>query len=406
MNPAVRDRVILLALWMVNLAAGVQFLVVAPILPRVAEQLEVPEPLLGLLISSYAIAFGVTALLAGPVSDRFGRRVILLGGTLGMALALFAHGLAHSFEALLLARAAAGVSGGILSGSTVAFVGDWFPYERRGWANGILGSAFAAGQMLGVPAGAVLAEWSFALPFLVFGGLAALAFLLILRFVPQPDVELAESLSLSRAVRAYASLLAGSWTRAAIGAYVLMFSGVSLFVTYLPAWLEHRFDVGGREVATLFMVGGVSNLIAGPIAGSLSDRIGRKIPVILGAGGAGLIMMAMPWVVTAFWHAYVYFFVVMVFVAMRVSPLQSLVSSLVEPARRGSLMNLSFAFGQLGFAGGSALAGAMFTGPWGFAGNALAGGAMALAMAAVVGAFLPELTTEVAAGPQPARTVQ
>lgn len=382
--------VTLSALWALNFATAVQFLVIAPILPRIQEQLVVPDPWLGTLITAYATAFGVFALIAGPVSDRIGRRAILVWGSAALTLALAAHGLATSFASLLLVRALAGMASGVLSGATVSYVGDAFPYHLRGWANGWLASAFAAGQILGVPLGTILAETGYRTPFLVFAALGFVAWLLILRFVEAPDVELASELSIGSAVRAYRDLLAMPAPRAAVGAYVSMFLGVAVFVTFLPTWLEATFDVSGPQVATLFMVGGLSNLFTGPLAGRLSDRIGRKPLVVVGSVCSGLLMVATPWLVTAWWRAYVLFFLVMIFVALRVSPQQSLVSSLVPARQRGSLMSLCFATGQVGFALGGMLAGLAYGTHWGFFANGALGGAAAVTMATIVALFLPE----------------
>jgi predicted MFS family arabinose efflux permease len=78
----------------------------------------------------------------------------------------------------------------MLSGAAVAFVGDYFPYERRGWANGWVMSGIAFGQILGIPLGTILADalgfrWAF-LMFAITMGLAAIFIWLV---VPQPEVR-------------------------------------------------------------------------------------------------------------------------------------------------------------------------------------------------------------------------
>ena len=128
---------ILLALWLMVFSASSQVIVVAPILPRIGEELGVPLQLQGLLITAYAVFVGLSALITGPVSDRIGRRRILLYGSSTLSVALLLHTFAFDFMSLLLFRALAGIGGGMLSGGAVAFVGDYFPYERRvcskGW---------------------------------------------------------------------------------------------------------------------------------------------------------------------------------------------------------------------------------------------------------------------------------
>src|SRR5688572_25592633 len=129
-------RTVLFALWLMVFSSGTQVMLIAPIFPRVREQLGIPDGALGTLIAVDAVMLGIVALVAGPISDRIGRRRILLIGCGVLAAALALHALAFDYISLLIVRALAGAAGGILSGAAVAYVGDYFPYRRRGWANG------------------------------------------------------------------------------------------------------------------------------------------------------------------------------------------------------------------------------------------------------------------------------
>ncbi|MFK7928365.1 MAG: MFS transporter, partial [Myxococcota bacterium] len=79
---------ILMALWSLVFASSAQFLIVTPLLPEIRDQFGVAEGWLGLLITLYAVGVGVFSLIAGPVSDRFGRRIVLVVGSIGMTIAL------------------------------------------------------------------------------------------------------------------------------------------------------------------------------------------------------------------------------------------------------------------------------------------------------------------------------
>lgn len=388
-TPPPRPWLILASLWALNFASSAQFLVVTPLLPEIRDQLGVAEDLLGLLITAYAIGVGVFSLISGPVSDRYGRRAVILTGAIGMTVALLLHGFAVSFELLLVVRLLAGACAGLLAGTIIAYVGDAFPFSQRGRANGILVSGFAAGQILGIPAGAIMGEIGYRIPFVAFGVFAGIAALLVALFLVQPDVERSEELSLVSAVRAYTRLLTRGATLTSAVAFSLMFLAVSLFITYLPTWLADTYDASATQVSTLFMVGGVANALVAPFAGALSDRIGRKVLVVSGSAVMALLMMATPWLMLDFWVAYPLFFIVMVFVALRISPMQALVTSLVPPRSRGSLLSLDFAVGQVGFGLGSLIAGPLYT-RVGFEATALAAGTFGVLMAIVVLVFLPE----------------
>jgi MFS family permease len=147
-------------------------------------------------------------------------------------------------------------------------------------------------------------------------------------------------------------------------------------------WIERRFEVDERGIALLFGVGGLANAVMGMLAGRLSDRIGRKGLVIFASAGMGLAMMATPFM-PSYAAILVLFLLTMAMVGIRISPFNAWVTGLVSPARRGSLMAMFLATGQVGFAIGSAIAGPVF-GSVGFVGCASIGMTGALVTAGLL----------------------
>jgi len=371
-------------------SASSQLIIMVPILPEIEATLGVNEFWRGMLLTSYAVALGISALITGPASDRVGRRNILLGGTVLMSITLVFHTVAADYELLIIMRILAGIGGGMLSGGSVAYVGDYFPYERRGWANGWIMSGTAFGQVAGVPIGKILAtDFGYRWPFLLFAITMALAAFMIWRYVPQPDTELDRGrLTPSRVTRKYLDVLDGP-VIAAVGSYTLMFAGFGLFTTFLPSWLESTVGLTGYEVALLFAIGGVANIIAAPSAGRLSDEIGRKPLVVWASVALGLIMLIAPYTIDGFWMAAILFFLAMASVGIRIGPLQSLLTALVPDDRRGLLMGLAMSVGQAGFGVGSFLAGIGY-GQLGYVSNTISGAFAMLFMAVLVQRGLPE----------------
>lgn len=384
-------HLVVFALWLLVFSASSQIMIISPILPRIGEELGIAEALLGTLVSAYSLMVGVFAVISGPISDKIGRRRILLLGTGIMTVALVLHGFIIGYYTFLAVRVVAGIAGGVLSGAAVSYVGDYFPYNRRGWATGWIMSGAAFGQIFGIPLGVVLAgEYGFRSPFYIFAFTMALTFLLIYFRIPQPDVKLSEgTLTLGRAVRDYATMLRRPEVAAAAFAFHLMFLGVSLFVVYMPTWLEQDLGATANGIALLFLVGGVANVLAGPQAGKLSDRIGRKGLVLLSCVGLSITMSTVTFVIQEFWIAYPFFFVTMVLVAMRISPFSALLTALVTDERRGSLMSLTVALGQVGFAFGAAIAGWLYA-ELGYISNSILGAVSVLGMGLVVWFFVPE----------------
>lgn len=382
---------IIFSLWLLVFAASSQVMIISPILPKIGLELQTSESLLGYLVTVYATMIGVFAIIMGPLSDKIGRRKILLIGSSGMTIALLLHGLADSFTSLLILRAFAGMAGGVLSGSAVSYVGDYFPYEKRGWANGWIMSGIAMGQILGIPLGTFLAEfYGFKFPFVLFGGIMSLTTILIFFKLPQPDVELQLSkITLGSTFKKYGTLLKQTDIKAVATSYLLMFLSLSIFLIYLPAWLSKEFGVSLTEIGWLFFAGGIVNAITGPNAGKLSDSIGRKNMIIFSCVGLAIIMALSTVIISSFWIAYLVFPIAMLLIAMRISPFQALSTELVDSSNRGSLMSLLVAIGNIGSGLAGVLAGPLFE-KYGFASNSILGAFTIVITALIVWKYVPE----------------
>ncbi|MEQ9310476.1 MAG: MFS transporter [Balneolaceae bacterium] len=382
---------IIFSLWLLVFAASSQVMIISPILPKIGVELNTSESLLGYLVTVYASMIGVFAIIMGPLSDKIGRRKILLIGSFGMTIALLLHSMANSFSSLLILRAFAGMAGGVLSGSAVSYVGDYFPYEKRGWANGWIMSGIAMGQILGIPLGTFLAEvHGFKFPFILFGCIMGLTTILIFFKLPQPNVELQISkITLRTTFKKYIDLLKQQDIKAVAVSYLLMFLSLSIFLIYLPAWLTKEFGVSLTEIGWLFFAGGIINAITGPNAGKLSDQIGRKNMIIFSCLGLATIMALTTFIVTSFWVAFVVFPIAMLLIAMRISPFQALSSELVKSNNRGSLMSLLVAIGNIGAGLAGSIAGPLFD-KFGYLSNTIFGAFTIILTAYIVWRFVPE----------------
>lgn len=389
-HPAPPLGLTLFALWLVVFGSMSQVLIVAPMLPRIGAQFGADAAALGWLLTGYALPISISTLLAGPVSDRVGRRRILLIGSGALGVALLGHMLAQTFQQLLAARVVAGLCGGLLSGGAFAYITDTLPEHRRGWATGWVNTGFAGGQVLSIPLGSWLAlACDVQTAFVLFGVVMIAACALVWLAVPQPQVTRAPSLSAMRLLQGYGSLLQAKHTRNACLTYAALFSAIGVFVPYLPEFLEQTAGLAPLAAALVFTTGGVAMVLVGPRSGSWSDQIGRLPIAAGGTAVVALCMMAMLLAGGAGWVAYPVFALTMAGAASRSGALRTLVSEMLPAQQRGTLIYVSLALGQLGFAAGSSLAGPLYVN-FGFAGNAFAGCLISGAMAWAIWRMLPE----------------
>ncbi|MCY4224460.1 MAG: MFS transporter [Bacteroidetes bacterium] len=395
-NPAVGNSFFIIApLWLTAFIVSCQLFIVAPLLPLIEDELLNPaQPsdfALGFLGTAYSILLSISTLIIGPISDLVGRRKILIWGTALISITLLLHGLATHYESLLIVRACTGVAAGVYSGSMVAFVGDYFPYNRRGWATGWIMTGVASGLIIGTPGGILLADtFGFQSPFMIFGILMGLACLMAWRFIPETRViSREESFSLIRTFNTYTKLL--KTPRPVTGAFVhcLIFMSIGFFIFFFPKWLEEDLGFTIQQLALLFVIGGIGIVIGTTSGGMLSDRFGRK-PIIIGSSLA--MVLVLPWIAywaQGLWSVTVLTTLALLFGAMRTGPMMALLTAITTDSKRGTLMGLVVAAGQFGLGVSTATSGWVYE-HLSFEWNVIASILVILVMMGVLWKLLPE----------------
>src|SRR5262249_5345326 len=111
---------------------------VGPLLPAIAEDLNTTAGHAGIIVTTYSLAAAAFALVVGPLSDRVGRKRVLVSGLALFTAASFLTYHVSSFNALVIVRTLTGFAAGTLSTCALSFAGDYYPYEQRGRAMGVL----------------------------------------------------------------------------------------------------------------------------------------------------------------------------------------------------------------------------------------------------------------------------
>jgi predicted MFS family arabinose efflux permease len=328
--------------------------VMAPLLPEIARGLGTTEAWVGRAVSGYAIAAAVAALVAGPLSDRLGRRGFLAGAAVVLGLASAGSSITGSFAGFALARVAAGAGAGVISALSIAAIADAVPYERRGRSMGWVATAYTAAPIFGVPLAAWVAGafgWrvnyaAFAASG-VFFGLAVQAWL---RAESRPTGHEVRS-------RLYLSFFASRST--ALGALSAFFitGGVTGFLLFLGAYLQKDRGLTLSQVGLVFLLSGAASLAGAFGAGRLSDRVGKSRVALAGCLSLAAVLAAVPHLRGP--ALYLALALIGVSVAARLAPLQSIVTELVPPDSRGAYVALRNTLSQGGNAaaavGGAAL---------------------------------------------------
>jgi DHA1 family tetracycline resistance protein-like MFS transporter len=266
------------------------FTVVMPLLAPFAEQYGFREWQIGLLFSAYPLCQLIAGPILGRMSDRYGRRPILIFSQAGTALSFLILGLSRNFTVMLLARMLDGASGGNILVAQ-AYVADVTPPENRSRGMGLIGMAFGLGFVLGPLLGGVLVslpiaeDWRLRLPFLVAAGFSTLAWILVLSRLPESRPVGARNRESARVLSWRG--LADTMTLPGIGQLMLLgFLSVLAFAALegtLSLYLRRRMDWNARSAAFVFAgLGLLSALVQGGLIRRLVPRFGE--PRLIGAG--------------------------------------------------------------------------------------------------------------------------
>ncbi len=271
------------------------FGMVIPVMPLYAERLGASEAWTGLLSTGYSAMQFVFAPIWGRLSDRVGRRPILLASIAMTSLAFLLYGLAGTFTVLVLSRLFAGAATANIAIAR-AFVADVTSPEGRAKGMGIIGAAFGLGFVLGPAIGGVLSHRSLALPGFAAAALAALNGVAAWFILPEPEQRTVRDEARANRFAAFFSEMGRPGIRRIITVYfltVLAFSAME--ATYaLLSW--HRYGIDQAHVSWLFAyIGVIVVVVQGGLIGPLTRAFGEKRLLVTGLVLQAVALAALPY---------------------------------------------------------------------------------------------------------------
>lgn len=358
----IRSRKNTLILGFTLLVVMLGYGMIQPIIPFLITKLGASGRDMGLLASVYAAMQLVCAPFWGTLSDRIGRRPVLLMGVLGYAITMFIFGLSTRFWMLFVARTFSGVlSSGTLP-SALAYLSDNLPEKERGGAMGQLGAAVGMGLVLGPLLGGLLSTDSLSLPFFVGAVLALLALLLVYLLLPesrsaQPVAKPDQTDNFWR-WNALKKILLGPVGILMLLVFILYF-GLAIFQGISGLYVLDKFNFDTRQMGAMWLVvGGVMALSQGLLTGLLTKFIGEvmviRVGLLVGAVGFIALLLANGFVPILLAAA---FFILAVAL---IGPALNSYLSTFGGEHQGALMGLNTAFASLGRVFGPLWAGFVF----------------------------------------------
>lgn len=351
----------------------VGFGIVIPLLPTYAEDLGANYWTIGLLLATHSAVQFIVGPAVGALSDRIGRRPVLLVTVLGNTLAYLVLARCDSLPLLFLARALSGASAANIS-TAGAYLSDISSSKDRAAAMGIIGAAFGLGFVLGPALAGIFAHpitdfglarltagFNPSLPYLIAAGLSALNFLFILTRLP-------ESLPPERRARpapptlnplarfAQLALVSPAQRRLLLG-YFLNIAAFAIMTTLFSLFCQNRLGFNDAQNARIFaLIGLIGVLVQGGLLRRIEPRVGARRLILIGTAGLALSLAILPLA-----HSVSLLLVAAVGIAISNSfsqpSLNTAASRLADERNQGLALGLMASAGSLGRVLGPAIAG-------------------------------------------------
>ncbi len=351
------------------------FGVIIPISPFFAESLGANPALITLLGAVYSLMQFLFAPYWGRLSDRIGRRPVILTSIAIAACGYVLFAYAESYSMLLLARVVSGF-GTANFGAAQAIIADTTPPERRARGMGILGAAFGLGFTLGPAFGGFLGQWGMRVPILTAAVLSAINWCVAYLYLPETRVAGVSEAAHSRSpLRQIVALGKDANIRRLLWVFLIYSAAFSMMEQVLALYIQHVWvgvvpahpgeSAGRASLLTawaLIVVGVTAIIVQGGLIGKLVARFGEKNLLISGCFLVGAALILLP--VTGVLGSFPLFLVACGLLAagsgVSNPSAQSLLSRATQASQQGHVMGVGQSLGALGRVAGPLFAGWLF----------------------------------------------
>ena len=268
--------------------------VVSPILPQYAMTFNVPVALTGWAISSYAMARVVTDLPAGMFSDKYGRKKVMVTGLTTVTFSSIVAGLAPTYLVLILARAL----GGLGSALYITSATSWLAQISHGSGRGKMMSTHSSMIFMGMAAGPAVGGFTAAYggiqaPFYVYALLTAVG---VVATIPLHEPILGNDSHARRLLWSDLKTVFSnrSFILVSFSVFALYFLRSGVRSTLLPLYASINLGLGEDQIGLLMTAAMIATGLLSFPSGWLSDRIGRKIPIMTCIFSSALIVLLVP----------------------------------------------------------------------------------------------------------------
>ena len=364
--PAASQKSALAVLFAVVFINLVGFGLVVPLLPFYGQSLNAAPWEIAVMFSAYSLGQFFAEPFWGRLSDRIGRKPVILITVAANAVGYVMLAFAPTIWAAVAIRLFTGLGAGNVS-TVQGYVADVTPPEKRAGRMGLIGAAFGLGFIVGPGLGGLLVRENlgrlgYQLPIFTAAGIALLAALGVIFFLRESRAKADPAAPRPAFLGGVHDAMRNPVVSRVLLVTLIYMAGFSGMESTFGLWTEARYGWGAREVGLAFMaVGIVSVVTQGLIAGRLARRFGESRVLACGCllFGAGLVGQVLS---PAAWMVPVMMAVGAFGMAMTMPNISALISRSVAPDRQGAMLGLNMAASSIARIFGPVIAGAIFSG--------------------------------------------
>ena len=346
------NRYTMMILFLTMFIIMVGFGVIMPILPYYAENMGASATELGLLTATYATLQFFFAPIWGRISDRIGRKPVLLLGLFGFSFTFLGFGLSTELWMLFAARGISGLISSATLPTVMAYIADTTDNEHRGDGMGVLGAAMGLGMIFGPVIGGFLGEYDASVPFYVSAALALMIAVSSIFFLPEtlsPEARQAANANPRKGsgIGDILAVLGGPLAFMMLIAFLTSF-GMAQMESTSALFYERKFGAGEAEMGLIFMVMGViSSITQGLFVGRVIRKFGEQRCIQVGLLGAGVCFLIYP-LINSVMSAIMVISVMGITTAFLRPAINSLISKRTSMSEQGKILGVVNSYYSLG----------------------------------------------------------
>jgi MFS transporter, DHA1 family, tetracycline resistance protein len=335
----------LLVLFLTTFVNLVGFGIIIPLLPFYAQTFGASPLIIGLLFASFSLSQLVAAPVLGDLSDRYGRRPVLIFSLLGTVLSFVMLALAGNLAILFVARIIDGITGGSIT-TARAYIADVTTEENRARAFGLLGAAFGLGFIVGPALGAVFSHISYTAPIWAAAVITLLATVLAWLWLPETAHHVrAGGGSPWKAVR---EMVRRPHLRVLLSVDFIYWTAFAVYQTTFALFGALRFGFDATHTGYLLAAfGALGVIVQGVLVGPIVEALGERRTLVV-----GLVFAAIGWGGSALTFSVPVFVMMLIPGAIGIglcnATLSALISNAAGPHEQGRVQGAAGALESLG----------------------------------------------------------